>query len=171
MVSQHDTTFFGELLMRSNLIAGIIAGLTAGVVFGLMMTLMHAPTPGGGSMPMMAMVAQVVGSTSLAVGWLYHLFNSAVIGGLFGWSLAGKVSGLGSGIGWGAGYGVIWWVLGGLILMPMFLGMPAFAPLQMPMMRPVAFASLLGHVMFGVILGAAFVPLRRTAGRAALGSA
>jgi hypothetical protein len=138
MVSHHETIFFGELLMRSNLTAGIIAGLSAGVVFGIMMTLMHAPTPGGSSMPMMAMVAQVVGSTSLAVGWLYHLFNSAVIGGLFGWTLGGKVSGLGSGIGWGAGYGVIWWVLGGLILMPVFLGMPAFAPLQMPMMRPVA---------------------------------
>jgi hypothetical protein len=170
MVSHPDTTFFGELPMRSNLTAGIVAGLIAGVIFGMMMTMMHAPTPGGGSIPMMAMVARVVASSSLAVGWLYHLFNSAVIGGLFGWFLGGKVDGLGSGIGWGAGYGIIWWVLGGLILMPLLLGMPAFAPLQMPMMRPVAFASLMGHVMFGVILGAAFVHLRRTAGRAALGS-
>lgn len=30
-----------------------------------MMTVMHAPTPDGGSIPMMAMVAKVVGSTSL----------------------------------------------------------------------------------------------------------
>jgi hypothetical protein len=171
MVSHHDTTFSGELPMQNNLTAGIVAGFIAGVIFGIMMTMMHAPTPGGGSMPMMAMVAQVVGSSSLAVGWLYHLFNSAVIGGLFGWILGGRVGGFGSGISWGAGYGVIWWVLGGLILMPVFLGMPAFAPLQMPMMRPVAFGSLIGHAMFGVILGAAFVLLRRTAGRAALGSA
>jgi hypothetical protein len=146
--------------MRSNISAGIIAGLIAGVVFGIMMTVMHAPTPDGGSMPMMGMVAQVVGSSSLAVGWLYHLFNSAVIGGLFGWILGTRIGGYGSGAGWGAAYGVLWWVLGGLILMPVFLGMPAFAPLQMPMMRPVAFASLMGHVIFGVILGAAFVPLR-----------
>jgi hypothetical protein len=131
---------------------------------------MHAPTPDGGSMPMMGMVAQVVGSSSLAVGWLYHLFNSAVIGGLFGWILGTRIGGYGSGTGWGAGYGVLWWVLGGLILMPMFLGMPAFAPLQMPMMRPVAFASLLGHVVFGVILGAAFVTLRRTASQTTLGA-
>ena len=73
--------------MRSNITAGIIAGLLASVMFGIMMTVMHAPTPDGGSMPMMGMVAQVVGSSSLAVGWLYHLFNSAVIGGLFGWLL------------------------------------------------------------------------------------
>jgi hypothetical protein len=157
--------------MRTNLSAGIVAGLIAGVVFGVMMTIMHAPTPDSGSMPMMAMVAKIVGSTSLAVGWLYHLFNSAVIGGLFGWILGGRIGGIGSGIGWGAGYGVIWWVLGGLILMPMFLGMPAFAPLQMPMMRPVAFASLLGHVMFGVILGAGFVWLRRSVGHTPLGTA
>ena len=157
--------------MRSNVTAGVIAGLIAGVVFGILMTMMHAPTPDGGSMPMMVMVAQVVGSTSLAVGWLYHLFNSVVIGGLFGWILGNRVGGIGSGVGWGAGYGVLWWVLGGLILMPMFLGMPAFAPLQMPMMRPVAFASLMGHVVFGVILGGAFVPFRGAAPQAPLGTA
>jgi hypothetical protein len=104
--------------MRSNISAGIIAGLIAGVVFGIMMTVMHAPTPDGGSMPMIGMVAQVVGSSSLAVGWLYHLFNSAVIGGLFGWILGTRIGGYGSGAGWGAAYGVLWWVLGGLILMP-----------------------------------------------------
>jgi hypothetical protein len=157
--------------MRSNLSAGIIAGLIAGIAFGIMMTVMHAPRPDGGSMPMMAMVAKVVGSTSLAVGWLYHLFNSAVIGALFGWILGSRIRGYGSATGWGAVYGIVWWVLGGLILMPIFLGMPAFAPLQMPMMRPVAFASLMGHVVFGIILGVTFVPLRRTAGHAPLGTA
>src|ERR687898_1309003 len=155
--------------MRSNLVAGIVAGLMAGVIFGIAMQVMHAPTPDGGSMPMMAMVAKVVGSTSLAIGWLYHLFNSMVIGGLFGWILSGKIDGFGSGLGWGSGYGLVWWLLGGLILMPIFLGMPAFAPLRMPMMRPVALASLTGHLMFGLILGATFVLLRRTATRFPLG--
>ncbi len=157
--------------MRNNLTAGIIAGLIAGIVFGIMMTLMRAPTPDGGSMAMMAMVAQVVGSTSLAVGWLYHLVNSAVIGALFGWILGDRITGFGSATGWGSAYGVLWWILGGLILMPIFLGMSAFAPLRMPMMRPVAFASLMGHVIFGVILGLTFVPLRKTASHASLGAA
>jgi hypothetical protein len=156
--------------MRSNLTAGVIAGLIAGVAFGILMTLMRAPTPEGGSMPMMAMVAQVVGSTSLAVGWVYHLFNSAVIGALFGWILGNRVGSYGSAIGWGAAYAAAWWILGGLILMPVFLGMPAFAPLRMAMMRPVAWGSLMGHLVFGVILGAAFVPLRRAA-PATLGTA
>jgi hypothetical protein len=143
--------------MQNKLTAGIVAGLIAGVVFGIMMTLMQAPTPGGGSMPMMAMVAQVVGSSSLAVGWLYHLFNSAVIGGLFGWILGNKIDGYAGAAGWGAGYGFVWWVLGAQILMPLLLGMPAFAALRMEMMRPVAYASLMGHVMFGIILGTGYV--------------
>ncbi|HZA98017.1 MAG TPA: hypothetical protein VE399_04515, partial [Gemmatimonadales bacterium] len=81
--------------MRSNINAGIVAGLIAGLGFGIVMTVIHAPTPDGGSVPMMAMVAKVVGSTSLAIGWLYHLFNSMVIGGMFGWVLGDKIGGFG----------------------------------------------------------------------------
>ncbi len=147
--------------MGSKVLAGIIAGLIGGLVFGMMMQMMTAPTPEGGTMPMMAMVAMVVGSKSALVGWLYHLFNSAVIGGLFGLLLGNLIGGYGSGLGWGALYGIVWWVLGALILMPMLLGMPAFAPLQMEMMRSVAWGSLMGHTIFGLILGAAFVWLYR----------
>jgi len=147
--------------MRSTIAAGIVAGLIAGIPFGIMMQIMMAPTPEGGQIPMMQMVAMVVNSTSLTVGWVYHLFNSAVTGALFGWLLGGRVNGYGSGLGWGALYGVIWWVLGALILMPLLLGMPAFAPLTMAPMRPVAMGSLMGHLMFGMILGVVFFLLRR----------
>jgi hypothetical protein len=108
-------------------------------------------------MPLLAMVGQIVGSPTLAAGWMYHLFNSAVIGGIFGWLLGGRVQNYRSGLGWGAAYGLVWWILGGLILMPLFLGMPVFAPLMMPPMRMVAVGSLVGHVIYGVILGGAFV--------------
>jgi hypothetical protein len=77
-----------------NLSAAIPA--TAGVVFGLMMHMMTAPTPDGGQMPMMAMVGQVVGAGSVGVGWLYHVFNSAVIGAVFGWLLGGRARGYAS---------------------------------------------------------------------------
>jgi hypothetical protein len=146
--------------MQSRLVAGVVAGFAGGVVFGLMMTMMTAPAPDGGRVPMMAMVAQVVGSASLGVGWAYHLFNSALIGGLFGWILGPRVRGTLAGAGWGALYGFVWWVLGALVLMPILLGMPAFAPPLMAPMRPVAAGSLVGHVVFGVVLGVAFVWLR-----------
>jgi hypothetical protein len=142
--------------VKSRIAAGVVAGLIGGVVFGVMMQMMSAPTPDGGSMPMMAMVAMVVGSQSLVVGWLYHLFNSAVIGGLFGALLGTRVSGNASAAGWGAAWGVVWWVVGALILMPVFLGMEPFAALRMAPMRPVAMGSLMGHLIFGIITGLAY---------------
>jgi len=66
---------------------------------------------------------------------------------------------VGSGIGWGGVWGFVWWILGALILMPVFLGMPAFAPLQMPPMRMVAMGSLIGHLIFGVVMGFVFARL------------
>jgi len=152
--------------MRTRIIYGIVAGLIAGLMFGVMMQMMTAPTPDGGQMPMMGMVAKVVGSDSLIVGWLYHLFNSAVIGGIFGWLLGNRVDKYGAGFGWGTLYGIAWWILGGLILMPMLLGLPAFAPLMMAPMRAVAIGSLVGHIIYGLILGAGFVILRHGARRA-----
>jgi hypothetical protein len=55
-------------------------------------------------------------------------------------------------------------VLGAQILMPIFLGMPPFASIMMPPMRMVAIGSLVGHLIFGLILGAAFVWLSRPTG-------
>jgi hypothetical protein len=148
-------------MLKSKTGAGIAAGLMAGVVFGIMMQMMSAPTPDGMQMPMMAMVAKVVRSDTMVVGWLYHLFNSALFGAIFGWVLGNAAVDYPHGLGWGAAYGVFWWVLGALILMPVLLGMPAFAPLTMPPMRMVAMGSLVGHLIFGLILGGVFVRLRR----------
>ena len=139
----------------------VVAGVVAGVAFGTMMQMMSAPTPDGGEMPMIAMVGMIVGSPTITAGWLYHLFNSAVIGGVFGWLLGGRVRGYGSALGWGAAYGFVWWILGGLILMPVMLGMSPFAPLMMTGMQPVAMGSLIGHLIFGLILGGVFVAVRR----------
>ena len=93
--------------MRTDIVNGILSGLVGGIVFGIMMQMMTAPTPDGGEMPMMAMVAKVVRSDSMAVGWLYHLFNSAVIGAIFGWLLGSRSHGIGPGVGWGAAYGFV----------------------------------------------------------------
>src|ERR671924_768992 len=97
----------GGTIMRSDINNGIVAGFVAGVVFGIMMQMMNAPTPEGGQMPMMGMVAKVVRSDSMAVGWIYHLFNSAVIGAIFGWLLSSRSHRFGPGLGWGAVYGFV----------------------------------------------------------------
>jgi hypothetical protein len=130
----------------------------------MMMQMMTAPTPDGKEMPMMQMVAMVVRSQSMAVGCAYHLFNSAVIGAIFGWALGNRIGSYGAGLSLGAVYGIFWWLLGAQILMPVFLGMPPFASIMMLPMRMVAIGSLVGHLIFGLILGAAFVWLSRPTG-------
>ncbi|MEX0788577.1 MAG: hypothetical protein WD040_07245 [Anaerolineales bacterium] len=143
--------------MSTRLRNGIVAGLMAGIPFGVAMQMMSAPTPDGGAIPMMIMVAMVVRSQSVVIGWTYHLFNSAVIGAIFAGLLGRRAQTYAGSLVWGSLYGIAWWVLGGLVLMPLLLGMPAFAPLAMADMRSVAIGSLVGHVMYGLILGLAYV--------------
>jgi hypothetical protein len=153
--------------MSSRTVASILGGLAGGVVFGFMMQMMMAPTPDGGQMPVIAMVGQIIGSPTVGVGWAYHLFNSAVIGLIFGWLLGSRVHVYSSALAWEALYGFAWWFVGGLILMPVFLGMSPFAPLMMPPMRMVAIGSLVGHLIYGLILGGVFAWLYVGAGHRA----
>jgi uncharacterized membrane protein YagU involved in acid resistance len=52
----------------------------------------------------------------------------------------------------GAAYGIVWWVLGALILMPLMLGM---TQMVLAVGGP-QWMSLLGHVIYGAILGVGF---------------
>ena len=124
---------------------GFVGGLTGGVVFGLMMQ----------AMGMIPMVAMLVGSESVAVGWLVHLGISAVFGAVFGVIGARLLGSWGAGVGAGVAYGVVVWVLGALIAMPARLDMPLLT------VNDMALRSLMGHVVFGAILGAVAVTLAR----------
>jgi hypothetical protein len=158
-----------EIAMRSKIGAGVVGGLLAGLVFGILMQIMTTPMPmadggpmpmaEGGRMPMMAMVAQVVRSDSLAAGWVILVFTSVVTGGIFGWALGSRAARIRGGLAWGALYGLFLWILAGLILMPIFLGMAAFAPVTMASMRPGAMGSLVAHLLSGLILGGVFAGL------------
>lgn len=134
--------------MTPRLTAGVAGGLAGGVVFGMLMQ----------AMGMIPMVAMLVGSTSIAVGWGVHLVNSVVIGGLFG-LLAGRyLARLGAAVGAGLVYGMVWWVLGGLLAMPARLGMATFQ------LNETAWRSLMGHLVFGLVLGAVGAVMLRRAG-------
>lgn len=93
--------------MRSKTAAGAVAGLAAGIPFGILMTAMTTPE----GRPMMGSVAMILGSGSLGIGWLYHLFNSALLGAIFGALLGDRSRTLGRALGWGSVYGFAWWVL------------------------------------------------------------
>ncbi len=135
--STGTTTPTGRTSPGRRLTAGVIGGLAGGLVFGLMMQVMG----------MIGMIAQLVGSSSVAVAWLVHLAISAFFGAAFTILLGDLLTGLGRALLLGAAYGVILWVVGPLLLMPTFMGMPIFV------VNDTALMSLVGHVVFGVVLG------------------
>lgn len=124
---------------------GAIGGIAGGVAFGLLMQ----------TMGMIEMVAQLVGSDAVVVGWLLHLAISAFIGASFAVLLGSFAKEVLPAALVGMGYGVGWWVLGALIAMPAQLGMPVFT------LNTTAWQSLAGHLMFGLILGIAYSQLAR----------
>lgn len=120
--------------------AGIVSGLIAGVVFGAMM----------GMMGMLPMVAKLLDGSSAIFGFVLHLVFSAVIGLIFSIFLGHAAVDKARGIMLGLVYGLIWWFLGPLIIMPVWLGMGvqlSAAGMQM------ALPSLWGHLVYGFILG------------------
>jgi uncharacterized membrane protein YagU involved in acid resistance len=129
----------------SNVGDGVAGGLVGGVVFGILMQMMG----------MIPMIAMLVGSESTAVGWLVHLFNSALFGAVFA-VLFGRLSvDWGKAIGLGLVYGAGWWVLGALLIMPLWLGMDPFV------LNTTAWQSLVGHLLYGLLLGIVFATLAR----------
>jgi hypothetical protein len=133
-----------------SILYGAAAGIVGGIVFGMMM-MMAMPN-------MMPMIGKIIGVENLVGGWLYHLFNSTVIGAIFGaaiYALRASLS-YGTAVLWGAVYGMIWWVLGPLVLMPLMLGMSN----MVFNINSDSLMSLMGHVIFGVITGLAFLFIR-----------
>lgn len=124
---------------------GVVGGIAGGIVFGVLMQLMG----------MIGMVAQLVGSTSVAVGWLVHLAISALIGASFAILFGSMVKTPLKAALFGMAYGIVWWILGGLLIMPAQLGMPVFQ------FNATAWQSLMGHLLYGLVLGIVFSLLVR----------
>ncbi|MEM7342722.1 MAG: hypothetical protein AAF485_00635 [Chloroflexota bacterium] len=126
------------MMQRNRLIVGILAGLLGGIVAGLL----HSPS----------------------YGWGVHLGAMVVLGALFVLSLGHNIRSAGSGLIWGQAFGLIWWLFGGLTLLPLLFG----DGLQWSISAIQAnFATLLADVLgFGAFLGlvtaclSSFLPIR-----------
>lgn len=132
------------MIQKNLIIAGMVGGVIAGAVFGVMM----------GMMGMLPMVAKLAGASSAGVGFIVHLVFSAIIGTGFG-IVFGKTAAASRGVAAGLGllYGIIWWFLGPLVIMPVWLGMGVqLSAAGMTMALP----SLWGHLIYGLILGILF---------------
>lgn len=128
---------------RLRLTFGAAGGFAGGIIFGLLMQMMG----------MLGMVAQLVGASAAAVGWLVHLAVSALIGAAYAVIFGGVAERWSVAVASGLGYGLVWWVLDGLILMPARLGMDLF------LLDTTTMQSLMGHLVYGLVLGLVFAAL------------
>ncbi len=124
---------------------GIYSGLAGGVVFGAMMAMMG----------MLPMIGNMVGIPSATAGFFVHMVISAIIGAKFAVLLGWVASGARGGLGPGLVYGLAWWMLGPLTLMPFFMGMGLGVNWNLAAMGQ-AMPSLMGHLIFGAILGVSY---------------
>lgn len=79
-----------------------------------------------------------------------HFAAACVIGCTFGMLFQADVRNLGSAMGWGMAYSMFWWFLGQLTLLPIAAGRP---PDWSAARASELFGSMVGHILFGLILG------------------
>jgi len=139
-----------SLFNHPRLIAGLISGLAGGLVFGMMMAMMG----------MLPMIGKMIGVPTVAAGWGVHLLISATIGVSFaillGWLVTGRISS----VLFATLYGGAWWLLGPLTLMPLMMGMGLGANWNLGAAQAML-PSLMGHLIYGMVLGFFFLPLWR----------
>ena len=120
---------------------GAAAGLIAGTVMGVMLTVMMTPV----------IQRAIPAMYGLAVGWLARPFHAAVLGVVFA-VLARSV-----GVEDDPVRSAVLWVALAAFVMPVWLGAVGFPGVPpLPNFNPM---SLVGHLVYGAVLGAAYSPL------------
>ncbi|MFA9427978.1 histidine kinase [Natronorubrum sp. A-ect3] len=137
--------------------AGLLGGVGGGLVFGVLMTMTMQP------IIEMAIPGMYGLGPSLAVGWAIHMFHSVVLG--VGFAILIRTTGFEERLGSnftiaaaGLAYGVVLWLVLASFVMPAWVGV------MTEMTPPVpdwSGQSLMGHAVYGVILGLLYALLAR----------
>jgi hypothetical protein len=127
---------------------GAVASLVGGVLFTVVLLVI-------GFLPK---VANIVGGSSLILGFMVNMAISVLIGMSYGLLFRYEAPDFGSGVAWGLVYGLIWWFIGPLTLLPILLGgtfnwTTETAGALLP--------SLIGHLIYGAATAVAFLALER----------
>ena len=136
----HFTDARAAISLPRALVCGGLAGIVGGWVFGTWMERAH----------FFPLIAGIVGSTAPGVGVALHFAIAIVIGASFGLLFQREVLGFGSSMGYGAEYGLLWWFIGPMTLLP------ALTHRSIDWTAAHAstlFESLVGHVVYGAIVG------------------
>ncbi|MEO5951032.1 MAG: hypothetical protein ABIQ44_01015 [Chloroflexia bacterium] len=130
------------------IIVGALSGILGGWAFSHWMT----------QVDFFHTISNLVGSNSRAVGVTLHYIFAALIAASFGVLFQRDIRGIGSSMCWGVAYGFLWWFIGPLTILPIWLG----APVDWSYQRGAAlFGSLVGHVIYGLLVGLAYAALDR----------
>jgi hypothetical protein len=143
--------------MFTNTIRGLIAGLLGGIILGFFMQTLSYPVPDEGNVPVMMLVAKIVHWDNAVAGWIWHLANSAFIGAIYGTMCGAKIHTYRTALFWGTLYGVLWFIIGAMVMMALFLGMRPFTFMVSGHDQNAALFALIGHIAYGITLATAYV--------------
>jgi uncharacterized membrane protein YagU involved in acid resistance len=130
------------------IIVGGFSGLLGGTIFGRWMS-------SGDFFPLLG-GSGVIHSHDTTVA--LHFGIAILIGATYGLLFQRDVRGFGSSMGWGLGYGIFWWFFGPLTMLPLIKR----AGLDWSSDRGTAlFGSLVGHILYGLIVGVAYATVDR----------
>jgi hypothetical protein len=146
-------------MVRQRVAAGALAGLIGGLLSAVLLQLMRMTTPAGARQPAMRLVGEAVHVHGDAAAWIVYLAYAVVIGGVFGWLLAGQKVEEGTGLAWGGLYGAFWWLASSLVVIPLAHGVAPLTPSAIDLVRGAAAAWLTVLVVDGVVTGGIFALL------------
>ena len=130
------------------IIAGGLAGLLGGAIFDRWMS-------AGDYFPLLSGLNDVQSRTmSLTLQFVI----AVGMGVLFGVLFQRDVRGYGSSMGWGIGYATLWWFLGPLTIWPLLSHSPIDWSAEA---GSAVFGSLVGHIIYGLILGVSYATIDR----------
>ena len=138
--------------------AGLVGGVAGGIAFGALMTMAMAP------IIEMAIPGMYGLGPSLAVGWAIHMFHSILMGVGFGLlvgaiDLGNRLGTTGPIVAAGLVYGIVLWLVLASFVMPAWVGAMTEMATTVPTWNG---QSLLGHAVYGLILGVAYALLARS---------
>ncbi|HEY2819625.1 MAG TPA: hypothetical protein VGJ06_01185 [Candidatus Acidoferrum sp.] len=126
------------------IVAGGFAGIVGGAIFSSWVA-------SGDYFPLLAGYGMLPLSHSTLV--LLHFAVAVLIGISFGFLFQRDVRSSGSCMGWGLGYAIFWWFLAHLTLLPWIAGRKFDWSADH---GAAVFGSLVGHILYGLILGIAY---------------
>ena len=122
--------------------------MLGGALFGLLLA-------SSGGLPRLV---RLTGGASPVAALLVHLLISAIIGMSYGLFFRREAPNWLASVGWGLLYGLVWWYLGPLTLLRIFLGEPC---LWTTTDAEDALPWLIGHLLYGTVTALVFFRLER----------